>query len=112
MKKLPIYFLLLTLISACCHDDDPDPDPQAVPDCVKALYEPGPAQDTQLLSVQKQVISGESHFWLNNGHMAFDGSEYVINESCDTVCMLCGFCVPPSCNSLYQNGNWEIVWQK
>ncbi len=110
MKNYLFCFLLLTFFVACHCDDDTET--QTIPQCVEALYEPGSAQDTNLLSVQKMEINGEYHYWLNNGSMAFDGAEFVINEACDTVCFLCGFCGPPDCMSDYENGEWEIIWEK
>jgi len=64
------------------------------------------------VAIKTQTINGEKHYWLNNNATFYDGVEYILGENCDTVCFICGECLPPSCNEDYDSNNWEIYWEK
>ena len=110
MKNIFFCFLLLTVFAACKDDDISGTLNGEIPSCVKVLYEDGPGQDTNLIAVKRVLVGEEYHYWLNTGFNAFDGPEYIVNESCDTVCTFC-FCPPDPCHNNY-NGDWEVVWEK
>jgi hypothetical protein len=41
-----------------------------------------------------------------------DGSDYIINEKCDTVCVLCGFCDLSKCQSCFDENAGKTIWHK
>lgn len=47
--------------------------------------------------------AGEYHYLLPTGTRPFDGSDYIVDLNCDTVCVFC-FCPYGSCIDAYQIG--------
>lgn len=108
MKNLIVCLFFLPFFVAC--DCKEKVNIKDIPACVKAIYEPGPTQDSHLIAVKRMEVGNEFHYWLNTGDNAFDGTEYIINEACDTVCSFC-FCPVNPCISKYENGEWEVVYE-
>jgi hypothetical protein len=63
-------------------------------------------------TIRTQTVDGETHYWLNTDARTYDGLEYILNESCDTVCSIGGFRLPLPCESDYDFEDWEIIWEK
>jgi len=108
MKAIPFLFLLLLL--AACSKEDQNPTAK-LPACIQDILD-DPEQSENLLTIRLQQVNGENHYWLNTGAMAWDGTETIVNEQCETVCTLCGFCISPECIGDYDNEDWEIIWEK
>jgi len=84
---------------------------EELPDCISNIIYSGEDNGT-LKTIRRQWIRDEFHYWLNTDFMHFDGAEYIVNASCDTVCLLCGECFPPACMDEYDMNEWVIVWEK
>jgi len=80
-------------------------------DCIQEIIDEA-IETGNLLAVKKTKVNGENRYWLNSGAMAWDGSEAIVDETCDTICILCGFCVPEGCMYDYYNAVWETIWEK
>ncbi|MFQ5447991.1 MAG: hypothetical protein ACE5FF_13765 [Saprospiraceae bacterium] len=106
-----VKYLLIVSAFFCLIACKKDKLPEGTPECIQEIIEQEGGSGN-LLTVKRTVVQGENHYWLNTGAMAWDGSEAIINESCDTICMLCGFCLPPPCTSDYDNAVWETIWEK
>jgi len=65
----------------------------------------------QLKTIQAITLNNEIHYWLNTDFTHFDGTEFIMNEQCDTVCFFCGECFQPECANDYDFEDWEIIWQ-
>jgi hypothetical protein len=107
MVKYLLPVALLFCFWACKKDEGSQQ--TQIPSCIQDIID---GAGNGLLAVKRTEINGENRYWLNTGAMAWDGSEAIVNESCDTVCMLCGFCLPPPCTSDYNNAVWETIWEK
>ncbi len=83
---------------------------EEIPDCIQDIIQNYSSHPT-LQSVQTQLINEIQHYWLQTGAISYDGVEYIVNSSCDTVCYLCGECMPPSC-SLKYGQDWKVIWKK
>ncbi|MBI5917750.1 MAG: hypothetical protein HY842_20455 [Bacteroidetes bacterium] len=106
MKKLVFLTSAILAFAACkketaCGEIEP---------CLEAKFEEFKAS-TNAISIRKQEVNGENHYWFNDGSTAWDGVEYILNETCDTVCYFCGECQLPACLEDY-TGSWEVVWEK
>lgn len=105
MYKLTTILFFLFIFIACSKDEVKT----GIPDCIGNILE---KESANLLTVQRIEVDGDFHYWLNTGASIYDGPEYIVNSSCDTVCVFC-FCKPvPSCHEAYQNEQWEIIWSK
>lgn len=107
MKK--IYFLTIAILAfaACEHENECDGNLEP---CLEAKFEEFKAS-ASAISIRKQEVNEENYYWFNDGSTAWDGVEYILNESCDTVCYFCGECQVPTCLDDYTD-DWEVVWEK
>jgi hypothetical protein len=64
------------------------------------------------LVVKKMTLNGVDHYWFNDGVMAVDGVEYVYDANCKELCRLGGMRQQPECSKVYDQGKWEVVWEK
>lgn len=104
MKNLLFFCLIILTVIACKKDDKLSP-------CLHEKLEAFKAS-SRAKTIKKQIVNGEVHYWLNTDDRHLDGTEYILNETCDTVCVLCGDCDPPACLSNYDNDNWKTIWEK
>jgi len=58
-----------------------------LPECIKEIVN-NPAKNNDLKTIRLQVQGTEHYYWLNTDATAFDGVEYIINNRCDTVCVI------------------------
>ena len=115
MKKVLLLFAIV-IISSCKKTDEPpivnEPPPiPNVPICVSDIIN-DPILSLSLKTVRVQELDNELHYWLNTDFVEVDGSEFIVNDQCDTLCFLCGFCVPPDCASDYDDANWTTIWEE
>lgn len=109
MKK--IFLLALLFSFSACKKANEEID-KTIPACIRSKVIGNLLTEVKTIRVQK--IGNELHYWLNTDHRHFDGIEYIVNNSCDTVCAIGGF-KPPSpndCAKNYDFDKWEIIWQK
>lgn len=104
MSKLFLIALLSLILFSCSTKYEGD-----LPACIEDIIEQDVNYDP-IKTVRVQRISGEFHFWLNTDARHYDGVELIVNENCDTICFMCGECIPPECLEDYKEGKWEIVW--
>jgi hypothetical protein len=84
---------------------------EAISPCLEAKFEEMKALPTAL-SIRKQRVDDEVHYWLNDGTLLSDGVEEIFNGSCESVCYVCVDCRPGACFSKYDLDKWEIIWEK
>lgn len=107
MNKQFLFSLLLLSLFACQKNEEKS---VACPD-FEAKIEEFKASDVSI-SIKTQEVGGETHYWFHDGANTWDGSEYILNESCDTVCYFCGKCMAPECLDAYDNNAWVVLWEK
>lgn len=108
MKNFSVLILLILVLSACRNDDN---GLNSLPSCVQDIVEDESSADI-LLTVKKRTTNDVDYYWLNTGFSAFDGSEFIVTEQCDTTCYICGFCLPPMPLICDPTLDWEVVWEK
>lgn len=65
-----------------------------------------------LKTIQTIAVKNEIHYWLNTNASFVDGSEFIVNEQCDTVCSIGGRGNSQECLLDYEDVEmWKIVWQ-
>lgn len=99
---------MIILLSACSKNQPGDTD--TIPTCIQSIIDQEIQRLDPLLTVKSQVIDGESHYWLNTDAVHYDGSEYIVNQNCDTVCYFCGECNPLACSAEYDYEKWVTIW--
>lgn len=104
-----LLLLLLFISCACKKREEASPN---LPACLKTLVA-DKQQSASLQTIRLQKIKGEKHYWLNTDARHLDGAEYIVNASCDTVCLICTECIPPECMKKYgDEEDWKIIWRK
>ena len=103
-KTSLLVFMAIAFFAACKKDDCSS---GGNPGCIDDIIQ---SQSDHLLAIKRMDVGGEYHYWLNTGDNAWDGAEYIVNESCDTVCVFC-FCPYDPCLDAYQSGEWEVIWE-
>ena len=106
-----LVLILGFLVFTSCKNEDNFVD-TSVPSCINDLLDQDVLEARSILTVRVQKLGTDHHYWLNTGFRAFDGIEYIVDTNCDTVCSLCGFCIPETCSEFYPIENWQIIWQK
>lgn len=96
------YLILLVPIFVSCHKNDLKT--RILPECITELIE----LDSSL-KIQIQEVNSETHFWLNTGAININGSEFIVNEQCDTVCFFPFGFMYLECLNDY-NGSWDLIW--
>jgi hypothetical protein len=108
MKNLLLLFATILLLS-CNKSNTDNPLNTDLPQCIAELIE-----DTSLVpiiqTVKQQQIDDAFHYWLNTDAVHYDGAEYIVNATCDTLCYYCGECLFPVCTDVYNNDDWQIIW--
>jgi hypothetical protein len=104
MKNLMLVCFAIMLFAACKNDE-------AISSCLEAKFEEMKALPNAL-SIRKQKVHGETHYWFNDGTLLSDGVEYILNGKCDTVCYTCVDCPAPACLGDYKTEAWKVVWEK
>ena len=108
MNKLLLLLLLFT--SCACKKDEEAL--SNLPTCLQTLLA-NQQQSLGLQTIRVQKIKGEKHYWLNTDARHLDAPEYIVNASCDTVCLICTECGPPECMKKYgKEEDWKIIWRK
>lgn len=105
-------FLLLLLLFTSCACKKREEALSNLPACLQTLVA-DQQQSVGLETIRVQKIKGEKHYWLNTDARHLDGAEYIVNASCDTVCLICTECGPPECMKKYgAEEDWKIIWRK
>ena len=108
MNKLLLLLLLFTSCACKKHEEALS----ILPACLQTLVA-DKHQPAGLQTIRFQKIKGEKQYWLNTDARHLDGAEYVVNASCDTVCLICTECLPPECMKKYgAEEDWKIIWRK
>jgi hypothetical protein len=111
MKKVIVVLILTSLALISCSKATKENESQnGLPECIEQLTD-DPSQVEAIKRVLTQTIEGETHYWLNTDAMHYDGSEVIVNNACDTLCLFCGECLLPPCASDYTN-QWETIWER
>lgn len=97
----------LLAINSCTNPENPID--TTIPNCIQNIINDSNSTN-QLKTVRVQEVNKELHYWLNTDYAHFDGVEYIVNSKCDTICGVCGECLPPDCSENY-NENWVIIWE-
>lgn len=111
MKYIIIFSFIFALfmVMACKKNDEAINNDLSV--CIEQILKDSMNLIT-LKTIQTTVVNNEIHYWLNTDFRQLDGSEYIVNEQCDTVCSFGGWINTQECLMDYNNvGMWEIVWQ-
>ena len=108
MRSFVMMLLVFAALAGC--KDDTVKHSGEIPACIQAIID-----DEELSMDLKRVVvqlkGDEFHYWLNTDLMAIDLIEFVVNETCDTMCVLCAECTPPPCQLEYGN-EWQTIWTK
>lgn len=102
------YLFLIITFLACAKDHKIIPESTSLPDCIKNVIYMNPC----IQQVEVQEVEGEKHYFINTGSTNWDGVDFIVNNQCDTVCGLCGECIPPPCALKYDYLGWKVVWKK
>jgi hypothetical protein len=112
-SNLFIPLLILTCFAACKKDvvdcTEPAGEQEVVPACIQSIIDSAEVNN-DLLAVKTQVIDTEDHYWLHTGANWADGDEFIVNATCDTVCVLAGW-FPNECQAAYTDSLWQTVWE-
>ena len=67
-----------------------------------------------LKTVKVQEVNGELHYRLNTNASGCDKIEYIVINTCDTICSLGGGrgVQPLLCLSQYEDSKWQTIWEK
>lgn len=106
MKNVPIYLFILLLFS--CNKVN-NPSDLSIPSCIQEILDDNELSK-DIRTVRLYEVDNELHYWLNTDFTEFDGTEYIVNMQCDTVCLFCGFCDPPECSEEYTD-EWITIWE-
>jgi hypothetical protein len=104
MKKAAFVFLMFFIFS-CKKTDTSTPQ---LPDCIKKIIANDQGTE-KLKTIRVRKMGNELQYWLNTDARFYDGAEYIVNNSCDTVCRIGGF-FPVS--ALCAGDDWEEIWKK
>ena len=105
MKYLPILSIVVLL---ACNNDEIN---QTLPDCISEIVSDSLTSEN-LMTIQSQIVDDEQVYWLNTNAVSFDGAEFIVSASCDTLCFYCGECIEPECLKDYPIGDWVIIWER
>ena len=101
MKNYVILSFLLIFLFAC--DKKQEALITDIPECVQAIIDAQPSLD-----IYAQEVDNQFHYWINTGESAVDGTEPILNTSCDTICTFGGW-ITPECYNVYVDSNWQKV---
>lgn len=104
--RLLFILIILTAFFSCNRDKIID---TPIPTCIQEIID-NPERSADLKTIKVQKSGNQLHYWLNTDATTFDGSELIVNNSCDTICHFCGECTPPKCTKRYNHNNWETIW--
>jgi hypothetical protein len=111
MKKSPfaaLLFVLLFFSGACKHEPL---NPDIIP-CLKAKFEQFKHQP-DAVAIREFMLPQGPAFWLETDAADWDGSEYILNAACDTICVRCGECYNPyDCLAGQDLVNMPTIWKK
>ena len=105
MKYLAFLGLVVFL---ACNNDDLNPN---LPECIHEIVSDSITSES-IVTVQSQFVNDEQVYWLNTNAVDFDGEEFIVSASCDTLCFYCGECIEPECLEGYSADNWSVIWEK
>ena len=103
------YFILFVCLFTSCTNSEYEVD-TTIPDCIQEILNDSIAS-ADIKTIRVQENDGELNYWLNTDFTHFDGLEFVLNVNCDTVCIFCGECYPPSCAYDYEF-EWKVIWEQ
>ncbi len=107
MHKLS--FVLIFVFCVACSKSKQEIS-RSIPSCIQAVIE-DPDLSKDIKTVRVQENASELQYWINTDFTHFDGVEYILNSTCDTVCIMCGECLPPECLEDYSE-EWLTIWEK
>ena len=105
--KITVFLFVLALMA--CNSSDIPIDTN-IPICVQKILDSAESR-VDLRTVRVQVLDNELHYWLNTDFTFFDGVEYIVNSSCDTICSFCGECFQAECATEYDD-SWITIWEE
>lgn len=105
MSNNNLLILIILIFLSCSQDENRE----HLPDCIaKSILLPNVW--SELDSVRRQEFEGVFHYWLDTGLRHGDIPELIVNDNCETVCIICFECIPPDCMFQYDQDNWETIW--
>jgi hypothetical protein len=107
--KISFCVVLSIFLLAC--DKENTNSHSELPECIQNFVESSQISST-LKTIRSQEVNNEIHYWLNTGFVNIDGEEFVVNNSCDTICYFCSECFPPDCSFSYNSEDWKIIWRR
>ncbi len=111
---MKIFFtlgLVIFLISTSCIKKNEGIDTN-IPTCIKTILNDNDSHAEPIKKIRIQKVNGILHYWLNTEAMAYDGVEYIVSNSCDTLCIYCGECITSNCTDDYSFDKWTTIWTK
>lgn len=105
MQKIVLLCFNILIFAACkkeCENFEP---------CLEAKIEAFKVSP-MAVSLKSIQLDDATYVWFNTNATHWDGIEYILSETCDTVCYFCGECEGPDCADDYWNADWETFWEK
>ena len=109
MKNYLLFSLLATAIAISCHKKECSP--SEFSDCLNDKFEQF-KQQPDAISILATTNFPETMYLLHTTAPTYDGPEYFLGENCDTVCINCGFCIPPPCMDGFSFDKTKVIWEK
>jgi hypothetical protein len=80
-----------------------------LPPCIENIIDSADP-DIPVLEIRTQTVGAEVHYWIFTGINALDGNEYIVDENCNTLCVIRGWFYDP-CIAEYNESGWLTVWE-
>ena len=109
MKNHLIFCLAALGFLAACHRDCHEN--MAASDCLKDKFEQF-KQQPDAVAILATTNYLDTMYLLRTNASYLDGTEYFLGKNCDTVCILCGECLPPGCLTDFSYDKTVVVWEK
>jgi len=110
MNKIMLCLALAILFMASCKKSDDAIVTENLPTCIEEILMDSISM-AWLTTIQATVVDNKIHYWLNTGASQVDGSEFIVDEQCDTLCAFGGW-LPSDCVWDEESfEGWQIVWQ-
>ncbi|MBI5917032.1 MAG: hypothetical protein HY842_16800 [Bacteroidetes bacterium] len=109
MKKILLATLTATLLAACCDDTSNVGNPVCIDDTIETFK-----TDSQSIAVLKTDLNGQFLFWFQTEAPWADGTDDVLNEECEVVCLIGGFRIDP-CDCMGVNFcelTFDTLWHR
>lgn len=112
MKYNRIFGLIFIFcVAMACKKNDEVIIDDNLPTCIEQILTDS-TNLVSLVTIQATVVDNKIHYWLNTNFRQLDGSEFIVNEQCDTLCSFGGWINTQECLMDYNDVEmWKIVWQ-